>query len=79
MKRKTTVVSTYPACPLPRNGGSMPPQPFIHRPGYIEGGHQLEKLEFALAIAISRGDTSRADQLRSQIDVLGDLGEEPGT
>ncbi|MCP9819506.1 hypothetical protein KBZ18_08380 [Synechococcus sp. Cruz-9H2] len=73
------MASIYPACPLPRNGGSMPPHSSIHRPGYIEGGHQLEKLEFALAIAISRGDTSRADQLRSQIDVLGDLGEEPGT
>lgn len=73
------MASIYPACPLPRNGGFMPPQSSIHRPGYIEGGHQLEKLEFALAIAISRGDTSRADQLRSQIDVLGDLGEEPGT
>jgi hypothetical protein len=79
MKRKTTMASTYPACPLPRNGGSMAPQPSIHRPGYIEGGHQLEKLEFALAIAISRGDITRADQLRSQIDALGDLGEEPGT
>lgn len=73
------MASTYPACPLPRNGGSMPPQPSVHRPGYIEGGHQLEKLEFALAIAISRGDSGRADQLRSQIDALGDLGEEPGT
>lgn len=79
MKRKTTMANTYPACPLPRNGGSLAPQSTIHRPGYIEGGHQLEKLEFALAIAISRGDSSRAGQLRSQIDAIGGLGEEPGT
>ncbi|MCP9799237.1 hypothetical protein KBY67_00320 [Synechococcus sp. RedBA-s] len=70
---------SYPACPLPRHGGSMAPQSTVHRPGYIEGGHQLEKLEFALAIAISRGDSSRASELRTQIDALGDHGEEPGT
>ncbi|MCT0218835.1 hypothetical protein KQ304_07450 [Synechococcus sp. CS-1329] len=70
---------TYPACPLPRSGGSLTPQPSVHRPGYIEGGHQLEKLEFALAIAISRGDSHRASELRTQIDALGELGEEPGT
>lgn len=79
MKRKTTMANTYPACPLPRSGGSLTPQTAPHRPGYIEGGHQLEKLEFALAIAISRGDSSRASQLRTQIDALGDPGEEPGT
>jgi hypothetical protein len=79
MKRKTTMANTYPACPLPRSGGSSAPQSAPHRPGYIEGGHQLEKLEFALAIAISRGDSSRASQLRTQIDALGDPGEEPGT
>jgi hypothetical protein len=51
----------------------------IHRSGYLEGGHQLEKLEFALAIAVSRGNTSRATQLREQIAALGLEGEEPGT
>ena len=40
---------------------------FIHgltlrtRSGFIEGGHQLEKFEFALAIAEARGDQSLLD------------------
>ena len=47
--------------------------------GFFEGGHQLEKLEFALAVAITRGDQSRSDQLRAQIAELGGNVEEPGT
>lgn len=47
--------------------------------GFFEGGHQLEKLEFALAVAITRGDRSRSDQLRAQIADLGGNIEEPGT
>lgn len=82
MKRKATMALAFPSCPLPRpNGaaGSKGVQVTIHRSGYIEGGHQLEKLEFALAIAVSRGNTSRATQLREQIAALGLEGEEPGT
>ena len=44
-----------------------------------EGDHQLEKLEFALAVALTRGDLQRSDQLRSQIAALGGNQEEPGT
>lgn len=47
--------------------------------GYIEGGHQLEKLQFALAVANSRADHDRAADLRSQILALGGNQEEPGT
>ena len=47
--------------------------------GFFEGGHQLEKLEFALAVAITRGDQLRSDQLRAQIAELGGNVEEPGT
>ena len=47
--------------------------------GFVEGGHQLEKLEFALAVAITRGDEVRAALLREQIDALGGNVEEPGT
>ena len=47
--------------------------------GYSESGHQLEKLEFALAVAITRGDRQRIDQLRDQIAALGGNREEPGT
>jgi len=46
---------------------------------FVEGGHQLEKLEFSLAVAMARGEFSRADQLRSMIADLGGEGEEPGT
>ena len=46
---------------------------------YSESGHQLEKLEFALAVAITRGDAQRVDHLRQQIAELGGNREEPGT
>jgi hypothetical protein len=45
----------------------------------IEGEHQLEKLEFALAVALTRGDQNRSQQLRDQIEALGGNREEPGT
>jgi hypothetical protein len=44
-----------------------------------EGEHQLEKLEFALAVALTRGDQRRSQQLRDQIAALGGNQEEPGT
>ena len=49
------------------------------RSGYAECGHQLEKLEFALAIAETRGDQDRCSALESQIADLGGNAEEPGT
>lgn len=45
----------------------------------IEGEHQLEKLEFALAVALTRGDQHRSRILRDQIEALGGNREEPGT
>lgn len=56
----------------------LPPplQPFCRS---VEGDHQLEKLEFALAIAGSRGDQQRCRLLRAQIESLGGNREEPGT
>lgn len=44
-----------------------------------ENDHQLEKLEFALAVAITRGDATRVQSLREQIAALGGNCEEPGT
>jgi hypothetical protein len=44
-----------------------------------EGEHQLEKLQFALAVALSRGDLPRSQQLRDLIAALGEDLEEPGT
>ena len=60
----------------------------LSQPGYrchlqggpqVEGDHQLEKLEFALALALTQGDTHRSEDLRHQIAALGGNLEEPGT
>ena len=50
-----------------------------NRQNFFEGGHQLEKLEFALAVAMTLGDASRCEMLRGQIAELGGNIEEPGT
>lgn len=41
--------------------------------------HQLEKLQFALAVAFSRGSQERIQALQARIAELGGEGEEPGT
>ena len=46
---------------------------------FFEGGHQLEKLEFALAIAQTNGDTQKSLILKKKIVELGGNVEEPGT
>ena len=46
---------------------------------FYEGGHQLEKLEFALAIAQTKGDEKKSTILRKKIFDLGGNVEEPGT
>ena len=46
---------------------------------FFEGGHQLEKLEFALAIAQTKGDEKKSNILRKKIVELGGNIEEPGT
>ncbi len=45
----------------------------------IEIDHQLEKLEFALAISQTIGDQIRSDQIKDQIKKIGIKYEEPGT
>lgn len=47
--------------------------------GGTSAEHQLEKLEFALAVALTKGDQPRSAELRRQIDALGGNNEEPGT
>lgn len=67
--------SARPPAPTPRchlQSGSQPGS-------QIEGEHQLEKLEFALAVALTRGDQQRSRLLRDQIEALGGNREEPGT
>ena len=46
---------------------------------FIENGHQLEKLEFALAVAQTNGDGEKSALLRKKIFELGGNVEEPGT
>ena len=46
---------------------------------FFEGGHQLENLEFALAIAQTKGDEKKSISLRKRIVELGGNVEEPGT
>ena len=65
----------------PQGSGTSAPSSgrlgFPPTPG--EGDHQLEKLEFALAVALTRGDLQRSENLRNQIAALGGNQEEPGT
>ena len=65
----------------------MPPQmsyksnknPIKNKLSFFEGGHQLEKLEFALAVAQTQGDEEKSVALRKKIFELGGNVEEPGT
>lgn len=69
-----------PACaaPSPRPAAASPRcQTPARTPA--EGEHQREKLQFALAVALTRGDHARSQQLRDQIAALGEELEEPGT
>lgn len=71
--RSPTTSSGTPACQF-RPGSSAP-----SAGSFAEGGHQLEKLEFALAVAITRGQRERIEELRQRIADLGGNREEPGT
>ena len=53
--------------------------PIKKKLSFFEGGHQLEKLEFALAIAQTQGDQEKSLSLRKRISELGGNVEEPGT
>ena len=53
--------------------------PIRKKLSFFEGGHQLEKLEFALAIAQTKGDEKKSLILRKKITALGGNTEEPGT
>ena len=58
---------------------SCPYTPLSNRRGFVDSGHQIEKLEFALAVAVGHGDEQRISDLRCRIAELGDNSEEPGT
>jgi protein-arginine kinase activator protein McsA len=65
--------------PSPRVSGHTGRSPHLPRHLPSEGEHHLEKLQFSLAVALSRGDHQRSAQLRRQIAELGEVHEEPGT
>lgn len=75
--------TSAPSRPTATQGAWQPantlPRSTTCHPLPAEGDHQLEKLEFALAIALTRGDAQRSSQLREEIDRLGGNREEPGT
>ena len=52
--------------------------PIKKKLSFFEGGHQLEKLEFALAIAQTKGDEKKSLILKKKIIELGGNVEEPG-
>ena len=54
---------------------SCPYTPLSNRRGFVDSGHQIEKLEFALAVAVGRGDQQRIHELRQRIADLGDKAE----
>ena len=53
--------------------------PIKKKLSFFEGGHQLEKLEFALAVAQTNGDEEKSLALKEKIVELGGNVEEPGT
>ena len=53
--------------------------PIKKKLSFFEGGHQLEKLEFALAVAQTKGDEEKSSALKEKIVELGGNVEEPGT
>ena len=53
--------------------------PIKKKLSFFEGGHQLEKLEFALAVAQTKGDEEKSLALKEKIVELGGNVEEPGT
>ena len=53
--------------------------PIKKKLSFFEGGHQLEKLEFALAVAQTKGDEEKSLFLKEKIVELGGNVEEPGT
>jgi hypothetical protein len=71
-------LASHPAA-SPARGGLPTPRCSQQIESHAEGDHQLEKLEFALAVALTRGDQHRSSQLRDQIAALGGNLEEPGT
>ncbi len=68
-----------PACAVSPKPSASAPRCQVSARTPAEGEHQREKLQFALAVALTRGDLARSQLLRDQIAALGEELEEPGT
>jgi hypothetical protein len=80
MKRKRTMgSSTHPPRPSLSGTVATSATPACQHRSDDERDHQMEKLQFALAVAVSRGDANRIQDLRNRIAEFGDGGAEPGT
>jgi hypothetical protein len=80
MKRKRTMgSSTHPPRPSLSGVTAISATPACQQRSDDERDHQMEKLQFALAVAVSRGDAIRIQDLRNRIAEFGDGGAEPGT
>ena len=80
MKRKRTMgSSTHPPRPSLSGVAAISATPACQQRSDDERDHQMEKLQVALAVAVSRGDASRIQDLRNRIAEFGDSGAEPGT
>jgi hypothetical protein len=83
-QHKQKVTMAFPSSHSVASGASSLP-PVRHPTGnprcslQAERDHQLEKLEFALAVALTRGDSEKSLALRQAIEALGGNDEEPGT
>jgi hypothetical protein len=76
------MASTIPAshaCDALKPAQTLQGMTIWSKSGFLEGGHQLEKLEFALAHAEAKGDSTRCNELQDRIADLGGNAEEPGT
>ena len=74
-----STISASSACNNFKSSSARHSSSFRAESGFEERGHELEKLEFALAFAEMRGDTERCLNLKAQIAALGGNAEEPGT
>ena len=72
------IPATY-ACDALKPAQTLHGMTIWSKSGFLEGGHQLEKLEFALAHAEAKGDSTRCNELQDRIADLGGNAEEPGT
>ena len=66
ISKELFVMTSRTSCRVNKN-------PIKKKLSFFEGGHQLEKLEFALAVAQTKGDADKSQALRKKIFELGEM------